>query len=865
MNRASICFVALLAAVGLQFSRATPPIATNQASQTEILVKFKGAQLLPNMNAMGIRNQEAILLSSLPNEGRAALSDVRGAVVRVSSQTGIAVIRPGIPIEEAISILEASGSVMYAEPNYRIHVGASRVPSSHPIPSVGSANPNDPSFGLQWGLNNKAQIVGGVTGEAGADIKALAGWSTRTDASTTIIAVMGTGIDYTHNDLKSNIWKNPGETCGNNIDDDHDGYVDDCYGVNTYLNNGNPMDDNGVGTHMAGIAGASGNNALGVTGVAWKAKLMALKFLDEDGWGWSADAVEAINYALAMQSKYTYHLVMLMPVMGGSYSKALYDAINTAMTKGVLVVAGASDGFADVDQWPAYPAGFDLANIISVTSSDAGDYNLYGFNYGAISVDLAAPGQNIYSTWITNNYKLQSGSNSAASFVAGAAALTWSQHPTYNWKQVKATVVNGAEDGLHVNYWYGDTMTEGRLNLNNTLTTASSAPAIFSVTPEVTNLGEVVTINGINFGTTKATVGIVGQTYVFPASAIVGWVDEKITLKLPTNSPAGQFRLMVKTAGGTSRGALVRFRGPSSDQWVYPTWMGTTLMQHEEAAWTQVGNDIWIISGRSNYEQTASVERFSLLTMRGQVNPDWEIPKAVRRAGAAAIGTKIYVAGGFDDVTQKWQSTLQIFDTTTGIWTRGHNLPAPLDEPSVVMLGNKIWVMGGRSPNNTGLKTTYLYDPAANSWTTKALLPLKTAYASAVVPPAGVAGPGVAAGAKIWLLSGYNESGGTFTLNQNVLEYDVASNAWSIRDDIPLVGQHGAGGGIVIGNKAFCLYGNGDWGAGEWISSYSKAWVRHVGWPSGMGNYSPMVGKVGNYIYLVAGSMARNVYRIYTP
>ena len=142
----------------------------------------------------------------------------------------------------------------------------------------------------------------------------------------------------------------------------------------------------------------------------------------------------------------------------------------------------------------------------------------------------------------------------------------------------------------------------------------------------MTNVKEAITINGVNFGTTAGTVILNGGTYAYPSSAVASWADEKIVLKLPANSPSGQLRIMVKTGSGTSRGALVRFRGPSSDQWINPTWMGATLMQHEDAAFAQVGNDVWIISGRSNYEQTASVERFSLLSMRGQVNPDWEIP-----------------------------------------------------------------------------------------------------------------------------------------------------------------------------------------------------------------------------------------------
>ena len=175
-----------------------------------------------------------------------------------------------------------------------------------------------------------------------------------------------------------------------------------------------------------------------------------------------------------MKNKYSYRMVILAPVMGANYSKALYDSINTAQTKGVLFVTGAGDGNQDVDQWPFYPGAYDLPNIVSVASSESSDYAM-GMSVGANSVDLAAPGQNIYSTWLTNTYKLQTGSNSAASFAAGAAALVWAQNPTFNWKQIKALLLNGAEDGLHVNYWYGRTVTEGRLNLANSLASTLTA------------------------------------------------------------------------------------------------------------------------------------------------------------------------------------------------------------------------------------------------------------------------------------------------------------------------------------------------------------------------------------------------------
>lgn len=823
----------------------------------ELLVKFKGVQYPADVAEMDRTAQEAVLYSDLPSAGVEAINQIQGQVFRISGMTGIVQVKfsADISVEEAIGRLQASGAVEYAEPNYRVHVTSGK-PSAPPVkgkgvPAVPKATPTDLRFAEQWALNNTGQ----TGGEADADIDAVEAWNIRRDASTTIVGLLGTGIYYKHDDLAANMWKNPGETCGDGIDNDANGYKDDCYGIDAYLNSGDPIDMNGLGTHMAGIVGAVGNNTKGVAGVAWKAKIMALKFLDEDGWGWVADAVQCIDYALAIKVKNSYpRMVILATVMGANYSKALYDAINRAKTNGVLFVTGAGDPSLNVDWWPLYPGAYDLANILNVDSSRMNDTPI-GSSYGPRDVDLAAPGESILNTWLTNTYKLVTGSNAAAAHVAGAAALTWSQNSAMDWKKIKGLILNGTEDGLHGDSWLGRTMTEGRLNLNNSLTAGyNNDPAIFSITPEVTNIKETITITGINFGMTKGTIGLNNNAYTFPAGAIVTWADEKIVAKIPAACPTGARRLTVITTGGTSRGAYFRL---GVDEWINPAWMGTTLMQHEEAAGAQVGNDVWIISGRSNYEQTASVERFSLLTMRGTVLPDWDIPKAVRRAGAAAIGQYIYVVGGHDDLTNKDQSALQIFDTKNGTWTRGRNLPQPLDMPSVVAVGANLYVMGGRIANNTALKTNYMYNPATNTWTEKAKMVLNRAYAPAVVPSAN----------KIWLMSGWQESGGFWSNTQNVLEYNVTTNLWEQRDDIPLSGPHTAGGAITVGKKVFCLYGVGDSSAGEWIGSGSPTkWIRDIGSTTGEnGSYTPIMGKINNYIYEIGGSMQRNVFRIISP
>ena len=344
----------------------------------------------------------------------------------------------------------------------------------------------------------------------------------------------------------------------------------------------------------------------------------------------------------------------------------------------------------------------------------------------------------------------------------------------------------------------------------------------------------------------------------------MSWADEKIVTKVPGACSDGQGRLKVSLgAGKESRGAFFLINPNPSNRvnWINTTYQGSTLMEHEEAAFAQVGNDMWIIGGRSFYgQQTGSVERFSLLTMRGEVRPEWEMPLPVRQAGAAAIGNKIYVVGGLDDVSNKHMSALQIFDTTTGAWTRGRNLPKALAQPSVVSVSNKVYVIGGRDPNNTGLKTTYVYDPATNLWQTKASMPLKRAYAGVATPVAG----------EIWLVSGYTESGGSWYRTKDVLVYTIATNSWEIRDDVPLQGEHAAAGVINIGGKIFAIYGDGDYGAGEWLASPKPAaglaWYRNIARSSnGMGTYTPMLGKIGTTVFIISGSRGHEVHKFESP
>jgi subtilisin family serine protease len=298
-------------------------------------------------------------------------------------------------------------------------------------------------------------------GKPDADIDAPEAWDIQTGNPNLVIGVIDSGVDYTHPDLMGNIWTNPGEIAGDGIDNDSNGYIDDVRGWDFAYNDNDPRDVQGHGTHVAGTIASKGNNTVGVTGVAWNAKIMPLRFLDDSGSGSTSNAILAINYATAKRVKLTNN-----SWGGGLYSQALYDAINTAGQRGALFIAAAGNSSLPNDLIPAYPASYNLSNIISVASTDHNDkYSIFS-NYGRTSVDLAAPGSDIYSTTPGGTYGTLSGTSMASPHVTGAAALVWSQNPTWTAQQVKDRLLRTTDpiyDAIR------KTVSNGRLNIYKAL------------------------------------------------------------------------------------------------------------------------------------------------------------------------------------------------------------------------------------------------------------------------------------------------------------------------------------------------------------------------------------------------------------
>jgi subtilisin family serine protease len=283
--------------------------------------------------------------------------------------------------------------------------------------------------------------------------------------------VVDTGLDLGHPDLAANVWSNPGESGAgresNGADDDGDGLIDDTTGWDWAAGDNQGLDENGHGTHVSGtIAGRAGDGT-GVAGVAWRARLMALRVLDETGSGRVSDAIKAYGYAAAHGAR-----IVNASLGGGSFSRAERDAIGAA--RDVLFVVAAGNEGADDDTTPSYPCGYDLPNVVCVAASDQHD-ELAGFsNYGATSVDLAAPGVNIASAWPGARWSLLDGTSMATPHVAGAAVLALAANPRLDTAGLRAALLSSVDPLAALT---GRAATRGRLNAARAVAAAAGTPA----------------------------------------------------------------------------------------------------------------------------------------------------------------------------------------------------------------------------------------------------------------------------------------------------------------------------------------------------------------------------------------------------
>jgi subtilisin family serine protease len=429
--------------------KSTPKPRAAQRSSAElvpeVLVKFRPEVSLAEIKKLAARNNDTVEDEIESVKNLVAIDDLDGLdAKKVAEQYG-----------------QMSDLVVYAEPNTEIRLDPTEVPKEVFSPVTAElALPNDPMFNEQWALNND----GKNGGKEKADISAVLAWAKTKGNSNVVVGVLDTGVDYTHSDLASNIWTRP-----DNIPqykDDELGTINDLHGFNAAENRSDPMDDNGHGTHCAGIIGAEGDNDEGIAGINWNVEIMPLKFMGRGGFGTTKDAIEAINYAV--QRKRDGVNVRVINASWGStaYSKALEDAIRAAGEQGILFVAAAGNDGGNNDKRPHYPSNYNLPNVISVAATDKNDALTSFSNYGIKTVHIAAPGKEILSTWLKDSYREASGTSMAAPQVAGVAALILSVDSNIKVEKLRERILKSIDK---IDSLSGKIENDGRLNANKAL------------------------------------------------------------------------------------------------------------------------------------------------------------------------------------------------------------------------------------------------------------------------------------------------------------------------------------------------------------------------------------------------------------
>jgi thermitase len=423
----------------------------NTARSPELLVRFKPGVSLERVRSVALSKNDML-------------------VDEFESVSGLTVIDDMDDADIELAVREYSGMsdlVEYAEPNFAIKLDDPIQKDSRRDLLYREAEtnvPDDPQFEEQWALNN----LGQDGGTKRADLDALKAWEKTTGSEDVVVAVLDSGVDYNHEDLRNNMWTRPANLPAY-VDDelgpinDENGYDADAIG--------DPMDDNGHGTHCAGIIGAEGNNGIGVAGINWKVRIMPLKFLGRGGFGTTQDAIEAINYAIDRKKKGVNLRVISASWGSNNYSRALQDTIRAAGDAGILFVAAAGNDSSSNDRRPHYPSNYDLPNVISVAALDRNDRLASFSNYGVTSVHVAAPGKEILSTWLNGSYREASGTSMATPYVSGVAALIVAAEPRIGVAELKRKLLSSADKLETLN---GKVATAGRICAANALSGAKA-------------------------------------------------------------------------------------------------------------------------------------------------------------------------------------------------------------------------------------------------------------------------------------------------------------------------------------------------------------------------------------------------------
>ena len=440
-----VAFVVLAVLTNVSFAIGQDRVLVTRGK--EIVVSYKPTRQSSSVGAYAVahlRLPSDLAVRDLMAQDRVAVVSSK-AEVRIESAGPVEVDTADIE-RECARILEANRGVpLHCEANVTRFI---------------SKTPNDPSLAQLYGLTR---------------MEANSAWDVTTGSAGVIVAIVDTGVYYNHSDLISNIAINRGETPNNNIDDDGNGYIDDYFGYDFFAGDGDPVDENGHGTHCAGIVGASGDNGTGVVGINWQVGILPVRALGPRGGGTDADVAAGVQYAVDRGAS-----VISLSLGGPSSSTVLENAIQYARDAGVLVVAASGNESDNTDIFPTYPANSPLENVVAVAATDSSDKLAAFSNYGAGSVHVAAPGAGIVSTYLADQFVTMSGTSMATPYVAGLAALMKSANPTLGYAALKYALMISSDPIADLQ---DKVVANGRVNAYRAVVTAQSGVTPPASTP----------------------------------------------------------------------------------------------------------------------------------------------------------------------------------------------------------------------------------------------------------------------------------------------------------------------------------------------------------------------------------------------
>lgn len=659
------------------------------------------------------------------------------------------------------------------------------------------ATPNDPGFASQWGMANTGQKVGGATGTAGEDVKAKAAWDVTTGSSEVVVAVADSGVQYDHPDLLANMWVNPNPHV--------DGTYDGTYGANFAADNSgatsdDPRDLGGHGTHCAGIVAAVGNNGAGVAGVAWTARIMAVKLERPNSSYVDSDVLRGISYILKKKRRGVNIVAVSASFGGPSRNQLVLDQIVELGRAGIVWVGAAGNDALNNDVSPLkeFVSSGDAPSILSVAAANSTGSLAPFSHFGRRTVDLAAPGVNINSTYINATYKLDDGTSMATPHVSGCLALLAARYPAETaWTRIRRVLsTTDSLPGLS-----GKVLTGGRLNVQSALAAAPTLWPLVANASVVQGLvpGASLTLNGFGFGASSGSMVFEDLPGTRTTASPSSWTDDSATGSVPNG--AGRFvRVQPGSGNGSNYLEVTAWaeRATASSAHAAPVaavWNGRLLLfggladqttataasevyDPQANAWTSLaampqarafgagavlGGTLYAFGGSTPSARIGTADRYDLAA------GTWSTCNSATALNATAAGVvagTAYVAGG-SSATGILTTDIRRFTPATCAVATVANLNTARHRHTAVGLGDSLYVFGGQSANGRGIADLEVYNVTAGTVTARSM-PWNMTDAWAV-----------ALNRTIVLATGFIWNASSPTAQTYSFEYAPSTNTWT--------------------------------------------------------------------------------------